>query len=373
MRTLRPLLPAAAAATLLAAACSDDPVGPGIDPTLVRVDSVDAAASGWTYVSLANPGAALALTDAQARTSAQWDVAFRGYDLKVNGGETGPGGVTAYCVCANSNAMRDQTPAAQAAFFRALTAEGELPKFTRVTPDSLPAAASFRADTVASIKDWWTAGANGARAVRTAGVYVIHRPNNLGYAKLQFVSAQNTSGDTPGTVTFRYALLPRDRSAFGATQTGTVTVPATGAVAFSFTTNAAVDTTQPYDLIFRGWRAGTNSGERANATTPAWGAYDATRDLGPQNTTSFEGTGTRAVAPTRFGYVPEGAGTFNLTPSWFYDFTTNTPYPNYDVFLVRRGPAVWKLQVIRHPRESTFGSGQWLSRNVLFRTSQLTR
>jgi hypothetical protein len=132
-----------------------------------------------------------------------------------------------------------------------------------------------------------------------------------------------------------------------------VNVPANGSVGFSFTTNAVVDASQPYDLLFTGWRVATNSGPRSTAQTPAWGAYDATRDLGPNSTTSFDGTSTRAVANTPFGYVPENAGVFNLNPTWFYDFTTNQPYPNYDVFLLRRGNAVWKLQVIRHPRETT--------------------
>jgi hypothetical protein len=370
MRPLRLLAPAALAAALLAAACSDDPTSPVIDPTRVRVDSVDAS-RGWTYLALSDPSRALTLTDAQAVTSTQWDVAFRGYDVKVNGGETGPAGVTAYCVCANTQAMAGQAPAAQVAFFRALTAESELADYTSVTPSSIPDAAAFRADTLPSIRNWFTTAANGSRTVNTAGVYIVHRPNDLGYAKLQFQSVQNATGATPGVVTFRYATLPTSRAAYAATQTATVNVPATGAVAFSFTTNGVVDPAQPYDLLFTGWRVSTNSGVRSTATTPSWGAYNATTDLGPNNTTSFEGTTTRAAATTRFGYLPEGSGVFNLNPSWFYDFSTNQPYPNYDVYLLRRGASVWKLQVIRHPRESTFGGGDWLSRNVLFRTTQL--
>ena len=71
------------------------------------------------------------------------DVAVRGYDLKINGGETGPGGVTEHCVCENTNAMRTQAPAAQVAFFRALTAESELTDYTNVTPSSIPATTSL--------------------------------------------------------------------------------------------------------------------------------------------------------------------------------------------------------------------------------------
>ena len=367
MRALRLVLPVA---LLAAAACSsDDPVSPRIDPTLVRIDSLDASA-GWRYVALSNPGAALALTDAQALTSTQWDIAFRGYDAKINGGETGPGGVTAHCVCANTQSMAGQAPAAQVAFFRALTAESELADYTGVTPAGIPEAATFRSDTVPSIRGWWTQSGT-TRAVNASGVYIVNRPDSLGYAKVQFQTIQNATGATPGVVTFRYATLPISRAAYAPTQTVSVNVPATGAIAFSFATNGVVDPTQPYDLLFSGWRVSTNSGVRSTARVASWGAYNATTDLGPNNTASFDATGTRAAATTRFGYLPEGSGVFNLNPSWFYDFTTNQPYPNYDVYLIRRGTAVWKLQVIRHPREATFGSGTWLSRFVLFRTSQL--
>jgi hypothetical protein len=146
-------------------------------------------------------------------------VAVRGYDLKINGGETGPGGVTAYCVCENTTAMRNQAPAAQVAFFRALTPEGELADYTNVTPTSVPAAAEFRADTLPSIRGWWTAAANGSRAVNATSVYVVNRPNGQGYAKLQFQTIQNATGASPGLVTFRYATLPVSRAAYAATQT----------------------------------------------------------------------------------------------------------------------------------------------------------
>jgi hypothetical protein len=373
MRALRlAVLPFAAAA--LAAACSDASTAPRFDPSLVRVDSVDASA-GWVYLSLANPASPLALTDAQAATSTAWDVAFRGYDAKINGGETGPGAVAALCVCANFAAAQPLAAAAQAQFYQTLTAESEATDYVAVTPQTVPAASAFVADTLPAIREWWVT-ANGARVLRTgpAGVYVVDRPGAAGgFAKVQFTSLQNSGGATPGTVAFRYQTTGPARTAWDAERTGTVTVPATGRVAFSFTTNAVVAETAPYDLLFEGWRVRTNSGRLASvpAADRSWGAYDATRDLGATSVASFEAAGVRAVSPTSFGYIPDGAGEFNRRPTWFYDFVNRFAIPTYDVYLVRRGPAVWKLQVIRHPRESSFGNGQWISRFVLFRTSQI--
>lgn len=372
MRASRLLVLPLAAAAVALAACSDDPTSPRIDPTLVRVDSLDAA-TAWTYVTLGAPGVALPLTDTQAATSTAWDLAFKGYEVKINSGETGPGAVTALCLCGNTRAVAAQAPAAQVAFFRALTAESEAADYVAVTPDSVRDASAFLADTISSIRGWWSQDANGRRTLRTpAGVYIVHRPNGTGYAKVQFTAIQNQTGDTPGQVSFQFATLPPSRAAYSATQTATVTVPAGGGRVYYSFANGVVTANDQYDLLFTGWKVRTNSGALANATTlRSWGAYDATRDLGPNNTTSFDATGTRAAATTPFGYVPDGAGVFNVSPVWFYDFTSNTPYPNYDVYLLRKGSAVWKLQVIRQPREATFGSGTWISRYVLFRTTQL--
>lgn len=355
MRSSRFLLPATAAVALLAACSDDDTVtDPTVDPTAFRADTVDTRVAGsttgatqWVYLSLANPAAPVLLTDAQAATSAAWDIAVRGLSVKANGGEAGAGGVSVYCLCQNSAAA----PAAGSAdFFRALSSDGEAPEFLAVASAQAPAATQFTADSVVGINDWYA-----GTATRTLApyVYAVHRAGSPGYyAKLQFTAVQNGSGATPGNVTFRYATASTAAgSAFGAAQTATVNVPATGRAYFSFATGPVADASGAWDVAFEGWRVRTNSGTSAGGTSASWGAVNLTTNgLAPSG---FDAVAVAtSIPPTPSAYRVDGLGTFALRPTWYYDSANRTAIPTFDVYLVRRGSAVYKVQFTGYRRQT---------------------
>ena len=70
-----------------------------------RVIYVDATAGGisggdknpWVYISLAT-GAAVGLTDIEAITSSDWDLGFKRFVVRTNGGDSGPGAGGAFRV-----------------------------------------------------------------------------------------------------------------------------------------------------------------------------------------------------------------------------------------------------------------------------------
>jgi hypothetical protein len=358
---------AGAALVALAAACGDDDFVAPVDgtTTTARVDTVDtrlpgsASATRWTYVSLANPRTPLALTDEQARTSDAWDVAFSGFSTKVNGGAAGPGNVTVHCLCQNSTLPNAAT------VVPGLTAAGELADFEAVTATRIPADSAFRADTLPAVTDWFQTGASGARTL-PAYTYIVHRPNGQGFAKLQVTAVQNATGATPGRVTFQYATMPGARGVFSATQTATVDVPATGRVAFSFASNGPT-TGNDWDLAFQGWRISTNSGSSTpSGTTAGWGAYNATTLLGA---TSFDAVTQNQVSPTINAFRPDGHGLFGVQPTWLYA-TGRVAVPTYDVYLLKRGAQVHKLQVVGYSRQ-TASDATPVPGFVIFRSARL--
>lgn len=363
----RAALVGGAALLALAAACGDDDfVAPdGGATAAARVDTVDtrlpgsASATRWMYVSLATPSTPLALTDEQARASAAWDVAFSGFSTKVNGGSAGPGGITVHCLCQNSSLANATT------LIPGLTAAGELADFDAVTAARIPADSAFRADTLPAIGDWFQAAAGGARTVQPF-TYIVHRPSGAGFAKVQVTAVQNASGATPGRVTFQYATMPTSRGVFSATQTATVDVPASGRVAFSFGTNAPT-TGGDWDLAFQGWRISTNSGSSTPAgTTAGWGAYNATTTL---SAPAFDAVTQSFVSPTINAFRADGHGLFGVRPTWLYA-PGRVAVPTYDVYLLKRGTQVHKLQVIGYSRQ-TASDPQPVPGYVIFRSARL--
>ena len=65
-------------------------------PEVVRTETIDATDSdAWVYYDLQN-GAIVNLSDEAAATSNAWQIAFRRYDIKLNGGSSGGGTVAGY-------------------------------------------------------------------------------------------------------------------------------------------------------------------------------------------------------------------------------------------------------------------------------------
>lgn len=116
--------------------------------TRTLVSGIDAK-SEFAYYDL-DSGQELDITDEQAATNTEWDIAFYGTSVILNGGYSGPGDVKAYYTGNNAD-FRDEEGNAIAAKFMAATAESELQDYTDVTATDIPESSDFVTDEFTTI------------------------------------------------------------------------------------------------------------------------------------------------------------------------------------------------------------------------------
>lgn len=186
-----PVLPLFALA--LAACDGGSPTEP--QPSSTATLTADASA-GWAYVALGTP--AQTVTVADATTSAAWDLGFNATSVMLNGGENGPGGVVAYCICQNAGATDEQV--------LAMTAEGELADFEAVDAGDVPPAGDARWTTDAfDANRWYRYNLTGNHQISpTFHVYLVRRGGDV--YKVQLINYYGPAGETR-RITVRYARL----------------------------------------------------------------------------------------------------------------------------------------------------------------------
>ncbi len=183
----------AVAGVLLVAGCSDSTTGPEDEgPTLTH--TVDAEAD-WAFVSF---GATIAdRSVADYATSTDWDLGFHSINVLVNGGETGPGGVTIHCVCQNDGASDDAV--------LAMTPASELSDFDAVTAAQIPTAPSAWSPTAITDNAWYRYNILGDHAISpTFQVYLLKR--GAAVYKVQLIGFYGAGG-LRRQITIRYAQL----------------------------------------------------------------------------------------------------------------------------------------------------------------------
>jgi hypothetical protein len=148
------------------------------------------AAEDWTFVSLANPEILLDISDPS--TSTDWDIAFQGTDVLLNGGSAGSAGVTALCLCQNQWSTKDE--------FQQMTPDSELADFTAVDAASIPAAGWHPSTFAAS--PWFKYNLRDEHMIwPTYDIFLVKR-DDIVY-KLQITGYYSHDGD-PRHITFRY-------------------------------------------------------------------------------------------------------------------------------------------------------------------------
>lgn len=184
-------------ALLLVAACARDEVT-APQPTAQGTLTVDASAD-WVYLSLASQST---VAVADPATSTAWDIGFKTTGVVLNGGDAGPGGVSAFCVCQNSAA--DPSPEQ----ILAMTPASELGDFELVTTASVPGDASFSADAETgafAAHPWYRYNLAGDHVVSpTFDVYLLRRGERV--YKVQLTGYYGPAGE-PRHITVRYAQI----------------------------------------------------------------------------------------------------------------------------------------------------------------------
>jgi hypothetical protein len=339
-RSFRALLAASLAAGL--AACNSDDVT-AAPPAAAGTFTVDAR-TGFVYVDL-DDSTTLVPTPT-ATESPLWDVAFFATNVTLNGGQAGPGGVTGYCVCQNT-----KTNPSNAAWL-AQSAESEKADFDTLT--RVPAGATFTADVLTPALTGWTAGVGAAATAVTDAVWFVRLSDSTGVAKVRVTGLQSPTASSAGRVSLEYAIATNGSATFGTPRTVTLDLT-TGAKSLDFQTGQVTSDPATWDLRLDGFTARVNGG----VSGPGKGG--AARLTG----TSFTDAAPTATSANALRIDSYG-GVFATTPFYKYNLGgDNRITPTYDVYLIKRGSAVYKLQVTGY--YSPTGVARW----VTFRYAQI--
>jgi heme-binding HmuY-like protein len=315
-----------AAALVLLAACSDSTTEPPPPPTTseLTVDASQAAA----FVKLGDPATKVTVSD--PTTSSDWDLSFFATSVSVNGGASGPGGVTAFCLCANANASVAQ--------LQSMTSENQLAAFDAVTSANVPPAASFVADALnPAISGWFSGTGSSAAAVTTRSWIVRRTVPNVILAKFRVTAISGATATSAGNVTVEYAIQPSVGAAFGSVSTTTLNL-ASGPVYLDLS-SGPVAQTAAWDLRLSGFEIRTNGGVSGT------GGVGAVLD----ETTPFaQITSAYAASAPPVAYRSDSFGGVFVSSPWYrYNITgtDNQIWPNFNVYLVKRGETVFKVQI----------------------------
>jgi HmuY protein len=321
------LLSGLAALTLLTtAACESSSTGTEPEEEQFQTVTLDGSA-GWAYADL--DAATPAITVANPGTNTEWDIAVNATSVMLNGGQAGPGGVTGWCLCQNDAATNAQV--------QAFTAEQHLPAFLSTTAASAPTDASaWKTDSLSSaITGWWAY--NTTTCVVTADstkVWHVRTAEGTGYAKLRVIGLADAARAHAGKVTLQYAVQPSATAPLGAVRQTTVDVSG-GRVYFDLTTGA-VSSVADWDLAIEGYDIRVNGGASGGGQAGAVISSE-----------KFDAI-TNAAAPPASVFKGDSYGGIFRTKPWYRYNLTGTDHqvwPNFNVYLLRRGDRMYKVQI----------------------------
>jgi hypothetical protein len=309
-------------------ACDDDPVSPDlVESGQITVD----ASQGTAYLALGDPPQVV--TPADPATSTAWDIAFTATSITLNGGQAGPGTVRGFCLCANANATDDQV--------EDFTPTNQLAAFESVTAASIPADNQFRADSLSpAVSGWFTGTPGGVLTAVTTRSFALRTGGaSVTYAKFRVTAIQNSTATSAGQVTIEYAVQPAAGEPFNAPTTVTLD-GRSGPVAIDFQTGTTGAAPAGWDVKLDGFALRVNSG--VSAPTGVVTALPVTDTAFPDITAAYV-----ATAPAQAYRTDTYAGIFAASPWYRYNITgtDNQIWPVFNVYLIKKGTAVWKVQL----------------------------
>lgn len=323
-----------AAAAVVLSACNGDSSGPANTLPNGEVEVDASSTTQYAYFDLAS-GAVV--TVASPTTSTAWTLGFRRYEVRINGGVAGPGGVSGFNLANNAGATSQQvlafTPANQKAAFDAV---GEA---------DIPADDAFVTETLVANPLAWLNFAGGAPAANTGAAWKLRRTTDGGYAVFH-ATGLTIGGSTPetavlATVTIEWRYQPAG-GVLGDAQSVTINV-GSGNTALDFSTGA---TAAPGGC---GWdiQAGADFSLSTNAAcnvgTFPLDVSESFADL----TTAGDALDYGAFLAGLTGPVPFSTALDDPAGPFLYNLAgDNRLSPTFNIYLVKVGAQVYKLQLI---------------------------
>lgn len=349
MRLVRLSAPATMALALAVslAACNDENSSPPPPPEgEVQVDA--SSNTAFTYFSLSSGEV---VTPSDPANSSEWDIAFRRYNARLNGGTGGSKGVMGYNFENNADATDEEV--------LAFTPENQQAWFDGIDASDIPAAGAFSTEGLApDFSSWFTPTSTGLNANPLA-VWQLRRASGTGAGAFALIHVTAIGNGAPpavrmNSITFEYRLQSAPGE-LGAAQSATLDLPdGTAEAGLNLSTGAQVtptagdcswDVKATEDYTFE-VNAGCNAG-----TFP----LDASQ--------TFASATQADNAPQYGAFVsqvsgPIPAGVENRSGPFLYSLAgDNRLSPTFTVYLVKVGSAVYKVQFISYYNSTSGASG----------------
>ncbi|HET7630846.1 MAG TPA: HmuY family protein [Gemmatimonadaceae bacterium] len=329
-----------------AAACGSDngPTNPGGDLPSITINTT----AGPVYVALGPEPSVISGADPQSTTT--WDVAFTSEPaVLVNGGASGPGSDRAVCLCVNESLSLDQV--------KALSAADGAAAFSSVTSADIPVDSFFKADAESHAISGWYAYDPGTHAIAPTGsVFGLRLASTSGgYAKLHVTALGSPTQANAGQVTLEWAVQPTSAGTLGADQQAVADLSGGGRIYVNLTTGDT-SSTEPaaWDIALQGYTIYVNGGVSGSGDVAAVLLVPSSFYTSYASITNIP-VGAAGIPANAF--ETDGAGGAFLTDlPYRYDPTVHQVYPTYDVYLVKRGTDVYKVQIAGYyGTDGTFG------------------
>lgn len=322
-----------------AACATDDVVAPG--QQLEQGSITVVATNSWQFVSLAD--STLVSPTPSANASAAWDIAFFATNVTLNGGDAGPGGVTAACLCQNASATGEQV--------LAMTPENQFTAFDTVT--AVPAGLAFTSDVLTPSINGWFTGTGAAAVADTAKTWLVRLSDSTSFAAVRVKSIAAPTAASAGTVTLEYRLQANSGAALGAPQE-IVLNAAAGGTRVDLNAGSTTTTDASWDLQLQGFTVRVNGGISGPGKGGAATTATAFADL------------TTAVTNASAYRIDTYAGVFGTQRYYRYNIAgDNRISPTFDVYFIRRGETTYKLQITSYYNETG------TARHITFRWAEL--
>jgi hypothetical protein len=319
----------ALALLLPAIACESDSSGPRTPdgPGVVEIDA--SSNSAFTYFRLSD-GAIVAVTDPTA--SDDWDIAFRRFAVKLNGGVAGPKNVVGYNLQNNDDATDAQV--------LGFTAENQLGAFEAVDAADVPDDASFQEEGLGPDFSTWFRfdPVSGGLVANPAAAWKLRRSGGSSYGVIR-VKRIVASSETLDSVTFEYRV--QDGATMGAATERTIATSGSNAVDLS-NGSAVAATGCGWDVSAAAdFTISVNAGCQVG-TFP----LDATEDF-TTLATADDAPAYGAFFSLISGPVPNS--TSDRSAPFLYNLAgDNRLSPTFTTYLVKVGSRVYKLQLINY-------------------------
>lgn len=302
----------------------------------------------------------LLLTEAQAATNSEWDIAFRRTNIYLNANAGTP--VKAFAMGNNADFFDSANAPIKEKFINA-TADAELADFVAVLADAIPADASFISDKEERVIGGKFYSYNPVTHVVTAAAdksFIVFSDGN--YSKIR-AKTLTTTGRTMSSITLGISLqdVARGDTTFLAEVDRTFNaVACTGNIYIDLDSQTQVAETDSWDIYFPCVTLGADTGASFELNIAA----DASAI--PDGTPAY--TGIDKTTHNFLGFQPNISTIlfFSTFPWYQYNLEgTHLLYSQYQVYLIKTATATYKLQI------TSYYGGSGASGNYLFRYQAL--